>query len=84
MRRRLVGSSAEGRARAKTGTLRDVTSLAGQVETIEGRVLSFAVLTNAEPLPDRVKRLHDQVVLKLVAYPSGPDLDLLGPLPVVG
>jgi hypothetical protein len=54
------------------------------VETIEGRVLSFAVLTNAEPLPDRVKRLHDQVVLKLVAYPSGPDLDLLGPLPVVG
>ncbi|HJL90379.1 MAG TPA: D-alanyl-D-alanine carboxypeptidase/D-alanyl-D-alanine-endopeptidase [Acidimicrobiales bacterium] len=82
MRRRLVGSSAEGRARAKTGTLRDVTSLAGQVETLEGRILSFAVLTNAEPLPDRVKHLHDQVVLKLVAYPSGPDLDLLVPLPV--
>lgn len=84
MRRRLVGSSAEGRARAKTGTLRDVTSLAGQVETLEGRTLSFAILTNAEPLPDKVKRLHDQVVLNLISYPSGPDLDLLEPLIATG
>ncbi len=81
MRRRLAGSSGEGRVMAKTGTLRDVTSLAGQVETVEGRRLSFALLTNAEPLPDSVKRLHDQVVLDLVAYPSGPDVALLKPLP---
>ena len=84
MRGRLAGSSAEGRVRAKTGTLRDVNSLAGQVETLEGRKLSFAVLTNADPLPDRVRRLHDRVVLELVGYPSGPDLRLLEPLAVGG
>ncbi len=84
MRRRLAGSSAEGRTRAKTGTLRDVASLVGQVESIEGRVLTFAVMTNAEPLPSGVKSLHDQVVLNLVTYPSGPDLELLVPLAVAG
>ena len=84
MRGRLAGSSAEGRVRAKTGTLRDVNSLAGQVETLEGRKLSFAVLTNAEPLPDRVRRLHDRVALELVDYPSGPNLRLLEPLAVGG
>jgi hypothetical protein len=41
-------------------------------------------MTNAEPLPSGVKSLHDQVVLNLVTYPSGPDLELLVPLAVAG
>jgi len=83
MRNRLVGSSAEGRVAAKTGTLRDVVSLAGRVETLGGRSLTFAVLTNADPMPDNIRAIHDQVVLTLVGYPDGPEISLLEPHPVV-
>ena len=83
MRNRLVGSSAEGRVSAKTGTLRDVVSLAGRVETLEGRILTFAFLSNANPMPEGVRTLHDRLLLTLVSYPDGPDINLLEPLPVV-
>jgi D-alanyl-D-alanine carboxypeptidase/D-alanyl-D-alanine-endopeptidase (penicillin-binding protein 4) len=84
LRERLVGTAAEGRMRAKTGRLRDVVSLVGVVETLTGRTLAFAVVTNAEGSGAQVKALHDRVVLGLVPYPDGPPLELLGPLPVDG
>ena len=65
--------------RGKTGSLREVVSLAGVVETTTGRTLSFAVITNDERSGARVKTLHDRVVLGLVSYPEGPPLELLGP-----
>ena len=68
--------------RAKTGSLRDVVSLVGVMETLTGRALAFAVVTNAEGSGARVKALHNRVVLGLVPYPDGPPLELLGPLPV--
>ncbi|MBT7131730.1 MAG: D-alanyl-D-alanine carboxypeptidase/D-alanyl-D-alanine-endopeptidase [Actinobacteria bacterium] len=83
MRNRLVGSSGEGRVRAKTGTLNDVVSLAGVVETLEGRTLTFALISNADPLPENLRQLHDQIVLDLVAFPVGPPLALLEPFPVL-
>ena len=83
MRKRLVGTSAQGRVAAKTGTLSDAVSLAGRVETIGGRSLTFAVLSNAQPMPEEIRSIHDQVVLTLVGYPDGPDLSLLEPHPVV-
>ena len=82
MRNRLTGSSGEGRVAAKTGSLLDVTSLAGVVQTLEGRTLTFAIVSNAEPLPDDLRDLHDRILLDLVAYPTGPPLALLEPLPV--
>ena len=84
LRERLVGTAAEGRMRAKTGSLRDVVSLVGAVETLTGRTLAFAMVTNAEGSGAQVKALHDRVVLGLVPYPDGPPLELLGPLPVDG
>jgi len=46
IRFRMEGSEAEGRLRAKTGTLEHVTSLSGYVQTAGGRTLAFAVLVN--------------------------------------
>ena len=83
MANRLAGTAAEGRVVAKTGTLRDVVSLAGRVETLGGRFLTFALLSNAEQMPDEVRSIHDQVVLTLVGYPDGPDISLLEPHPVI-
>lgn len=50
LRRRMLGSAAEGRLRAKTGSLDGVTSLAGFVESADGETLSFAVVVTGFPV----------------------------------
>lgn len=82
MKKRFVGTAGEGRVRAKTGTLRGVTSLAGVVDTPGGRRLAFALVSNGE-LPYEIRDLHEEVVLSLLSYPSGPVVDLLSPRPVL-
>jgi D-alanyl-D-alanine carboxypeptidase/D-alanyl-D-alanine-endopeptidase (penicillin-binding protein 4) len=49
IRWRMEGSEAEGRLRAKTGTLENVTSLSGYVENAAHRTLAFAILVNDYP-----------------------------------
>jgi serine-type D-Ala-D-Ala carboxypeptidase/endopeptidase (penicillin-binding protein 4) len=49
IRRRFGDSEAAGRLRAKTGTLDNVVSLAGFVETAAGEPLAFAVFANDYP-----------------------------------
>jgi D-alanyl-D-alanine carboxypeptidase/D-alanyl-D-alanine-endopeptidase (penicillin-binding protein 4) len=44
--RRMRGTPAHGRCRAKTGTLRDVSALAGICRTTSGRDVAFAFLMN--------------------------------------
>ncbi|GIT46949.1 MAG: hypothetical protein Ct9H300mP12_15340 [Acidimicrobiales bacterium] len=82
MKKRFVGTAGEGRVRAKTGTLRGVTSLAGVVDTPAGRRLAFALVSNGE-LPYEIRDLHEDLGLSLLPYPAGPGVDLLSPLPVV-
>ena len=43
---RFVGTDMAGRLRAKTGTLRNVTALAGDVDPLQGGPLTFAYVAN--------------------------------------
>ncbi len=58
MRRRLQGTRAAGRARLKTGTLRDVTALAGTVRDVRGddwvlvAIVNHAFAAQAQPALD--------------------------------
>lgn len=80
---RLGGSPAEGRVRAKTGTLNQVLSLAGLIDTVPGDRLTFAFIVNIPPEgdPDATTALQDRLVEALVTYPDAPDPTALGPLP---
>jgi D-alanyl-D-alanine carboxypeptidase/D-alanyl-D-alanine-endopeptidase (penicillin-binding protein 4) len=49
IRWRMEGTEAQGRLRAKTGTLENVTSLSGYVQTAGKRTLAFSVLVNDFP-----------------------------------
>ena len=46
IRYRMEGTEAEGRLRAKTGTLDHVTSLSGYVQTAARRTLAFSIMVN--------------------------------------
>ncbi len=50
LRRRFVGTSLEGRVRAKTGSISRVNTLSGYVERADGRVLVFSVQANNHTL----------------------------------
>jgi serine-type D-Ala-D-Ala carboxypeptidase/endopeptidase (penicillin-binding protein 4) len=75
------GTAAEGRLRAKTGTLRNVTALAGEIEVHDGDILTFAYVAN---VPDPNEVTSEQVGINqladiLMAYPRGVDVAQLEP-----
>jgi serine-type D-Ala-D-Ala carboxypeptidase/endopeptidase (penicillin-binding protein 4) len=67
LRRRLVGTVAQGRLLGKTGSLQDVRALSGAVEGPDGRRYHFAVIGNDldEAGREAVRALQDAVVLAL-------------------
>lgn len=70
LRRRLRGTPGERRVFAKTGSMSNVRSLAGYVDTLDGETLAFAVMTNgfdtrAADIDQRV----DELLLALVQLP---------------
>jgi serine-type D-Ala-D-Ala carboxypeptidase/endopeptidase (penicillin-binding protein 4) len=78
--RRFVGNPAEGRLKAKTGTLNFVSGLVGVVEPPSGALIEFALLANE--LPDRIRSgevLQERVGAALARYPEAPPLEELGP-----
>ncbi len=77
---RFKGSPAEGRLRAKTGSLNFVTGLVGFVDAADDRTLEFALLAN--DLPDRSdagRTLQEKVGAILAQYPKAPPAAALEP-----
>ena len=67
LRRRLVGTPAAGRVRAKTGSIDGVSALAGFADG--ATTYSFAMVVTGLPPEISARRVHDAVVLAAVAMP---------------
>jgi D-alanyl-D-alanine carboxypeptidase/D-alanyl-D-alanine-endopeptidase (penicillin-binding protein 4) len=79
---RFVGTDAAGRMVAKTGTLNQVTALAGFVDTVGGAQLTFSWIVNAQGddvVDESDLAIQDDLAEVLVTYPQGPPLTELGP-----
>lgn len=63
---------AQGRVRAKTGTVDKVRALSGYVTTADGEMLIFSLITNNHTVPNReVDRIHELIVEQLVTMRRG-------------
>lgn len=68
LRTRMIGTLAERSVAAKTGTLNNVSNLAGYVTTRDGEVLSVVIMTNHLLVPESVARnLQDLICMRLAS-----------------
>ncbi len=68
--RRLRGTPGERRVFAKTGSMSNVRSLAGYVDTLAGETLAFAVMTNGfDSRGAEIDQRVDELLLALTALP---------------
>ena len=66
---RMKGTKAENNVHAKTGTLSNVSSLAGYVQTADGEMLTFAIIANNFlASKNAAEKLQDKAVLRLVNF----------------
>jgi D-alanyl-D-alanine carboxypeptidase/D-alanyl-D-alanine-endopeptidase (penicillin-binding protein 4) len=66
---RMKGTAADGRARAKTGSMTGVRALSGYVRTKDGERLAFSVVINGTNLPaERVDNAADRAVGRLADF----------------
>ncbi|RMH83555.1 MAG: hypothetical protein D6683_02235 [Actinomyces sp.] len=76
--------SARGDVEAKTGTLNDVTALAGLTVADNGDVVTFAMIANGEGVGARLgscNELQTTLIRGVANHPYGPDVDALSPEP---
>ena len=68
----MLGTTAAGVVRAKTGTLTHVTALSGVVTTRDGERLAFSLLTNNFPgplsAPNGPRAMEDAVAMALAEF----------------
>ncbi len=66
---RLSGTVAEGRVRAKTGTVDNVRAIAGYVETAEGETLVFSIIANNFTLANAaIDAAADKALVRLATF----------------
>jgi len=66
--RRMLGTPAEGRVRAKTGTISQVSAFSGYVTTVAGERLAFTILNNRASSSWNAKRAEDAIVVRLARF----------------
>ncbi|MET0738506.1 MAG: D-alanyl-D-alanine carboxypeptidase, partial [Acidimicrobiales bacterium] len=76
------GTPAEGRLRAKTGSLNEARALSGVVTVPDGDDLTFSLLVNQAAITPEGDGVRVDVGLALADYPRRPDLDEVGPRPL--
>jgi serine-type D-Ala-D-Ala carboxypeptidase/endopeptidase (penicillin-binding protein 4) len=66
---RLIGTPAEGRVRAKTGSANNIRALSGYVDTAAGDTLVFSIVANnfSRPLSE-IDAAIDKALIRLVAF----------------
>lgn len=75
LRRRLVGTVAQGRLWAKTGTLQGVTALSGYLDRPDQPPLTFSILVNNSTQPTAVlQQAVDRVVMAITQLKRCPSL----------
>lgn len=80
LRERFVSADVNGKIRGKTGSLNEVSALAGFAEAANGDILTFAYIANQLELnPNRAHAIQEDLGEELVEYPEGPELAELGP-----
>ncbi len=80
LRERFQGADVTGKIRGKTGSLNEVSALAGFAEAANGDILTFAYIANQPELnPNRAHAIQEDLGEELVEYPEGPALADLGP-----
>lgn len=67
IRRRLTGTYAANNVHAKTGTLRNVSALAGYVTTLDGEPLAFSFISNGNSV-SQYKYTEDMAALILATF----------------
>ncbi len=76
------GTPAQGRLRAKTGSLNEARGLSGIVRVPQGDDLTFSLLVNQDFIDAVGDQVRIDVGLALAAYPQRPNLDQVGPRPL--
>jgi D-alanyl-D-alanine carboxypeptidase/D-alanyl-D-alanine-endopeptidase (penicillin-binding protein 4) len=66
--RRMYQTAAAGNLRAKTGTIRHVSSLSGYVRAADGERLAFSILANDVPSTWRAKRTEDAIGARIARF----------------
>ncbi len=69
---RMYNTLAAGNLRAKTGTIEGVSALSGVVQTQDGERLAFSILVNGTPSTDRVKRVENDIGVRMASFSRGP------------
>lgn len=69
LKNRVVGTLAEKHLKAKTGSMNNVSNIAGYVTTRDNETLCFAIMLNNYTVPDALARsLQDVVCMRLASF----------------